>query len=101
MSIQKVRLNSDPKEIIARKRVKELYNLYSSQKYKIIPKIKTTEEKKNVNINIKKSNDINNNDKRIFETYKLYLSKDIRKFLLKNKRYKLPKINKFKNPIIK
>ena len=101
LSIQKVRLNSDPKEIIARKRVKELYNLYSSQKYKIIPKIKTTEEKKNVNINIKKSNDINNNDKRIFETYKLYLSKDIRKFLLKNKRYKLPKINKFKNPIIK
>ena len=103
LSIQKVRLNSDPKEIIERKRIKELYNLYSSQKYNIIPKIKKTEEKKNVNINIniKKSNDINNNDKRIFETYKLYLSKDIRKFLLKNKRYKLPKINKFKNPIIK
>ena len=100
-STQKIRLNSDPKEIIERKRIKELYNLYSNQKNKIIPKIKKTEEKKNVNINIKKSNDITNNDKRIFETYKLYLSKDVRKFLLKNKRYKLPKINKFKIPIIK
>ena len=101
-NLNKVRLNSDPKEIHVRNRIKELYNLYSYQKNKIlIPKIKKPEEKKNININIKKSNNISNNDKRIFETYKLYLSKDMRKYLLKSKKYKLPKINKYKSSIIK
>ncbi len=38
-----------------------------------------------------------NSDKRIYETYKLYLSKDIRKILSKNKKYQLPKINLNKN----
>ena len=101
-NLNKVRLNSDPKEIHVRNRIRELYNLYSYQKNKIlIPKIKKPEEKKNININIKKNNNISNNDKRIFETYKLYLSKDMRKYLLKSKKYKLPKINKYKSSIIK
>ena len=98
----KVRLNSDPKEIHVRNRIKELYNLYTNQKNKIIPKTKKPEEKKNINLKVKKSNNnINNNDKKIFETYKLYLSKDMRKYLLKNNKYKLPKINKYKSSIIK
>ena len=59
-------------------------------------KFKKTEEKKNFNINLKKKNN-SINDKRICDTYKLYLSKDIRKFLSKNKKYKLPKIIMNKN----
>lgn len=92
-----MRINSDPKEINTKNKIRGLYNLYSSQRNKIIPKIKNNEEKKNVVINNKKSN--KDRDKRIFDTYKIYLSKDMRKFLIKNKRYKLPKINT--NSIIK
>ena len=97
LSIKKMRINSDPKEINTKNKIRGLYNLYSSQRNKIIPKIKNNEEKKNVVINNKKSN--KDRDKRIFDTYKIYLSKDMRKFLIKNKRYKLPKINT--NSIIK
>ena len=61
LSIKKMRINSDPKEINTKNKIRGLYNLYSSQRNKIIPKIKNNEEKKNVVINNKKSNDIRKN----------------------------------------
>ena len=55
LSIKKMRINSDPKEINTKNKIRGLYNLYSSQRNKIIPKIKNNEEKKNVVINNKKT----------------------------------------------
>ena len=99
-TVKKIRLN-DQTELNSSYKNKELYNLYSDPRHNIHfnslnNKFKKTEEKKNFNINIKKKNN-SINDKRIFDTYKLYLSKDIRKFLSKNKKYKLPKIIMNKN----
>jgi NIMA (never in mitosis gene a)-related kinase len=95
--LKKIRLNSDPKQLNERSQSKKLYNLFSAPRYNInILKSKNIEEKKNIiSNNKKKSNALN--DKKIYDTYKLYLSKEVRQFLSKNKRYKLPKININKN----
>ena len=106
--VKKIRLNNEQTELNNSYKNKGLYNLYSDPRYNIHinsinNKFKKTEEKKNFNLNIKKKNN-SINDKRIFDTYKLYLSKDVRKFLSKNKKYKLPKIimnKKTKNIIVK
>ena len=96
--LRNIRLNSNQKELKERSQSKQLYNIYSSPRYNINinQKNKKIEEKKNIVINNKKRNDYIN-DKRIYDTYKLYLSKDVRKFLAKNKKYKLPKIIMNKN----
>ena len=64
-----------------------------------------SEGRKNNNIilsNIKRKNTNIKSDKRILETYKLYVSSDVKKYLRTNKRNYLPKINipktiKYKN----
>ena len=96
--LRNIRLNSNQKELKERSQSKQLYNIYSSPRYNINinKKNKKIEEKKNIVINNKKRKDYIN-DKRIYDTYKLYLSKDVRKFLAKNKKYKLPKIIMNKN----
>ena len=99
ITLKKIRINSEQRylnEKNEKNKYKDLYNLYtvSRSKNNNIYKIKKNEEKKNVGINNRKSN---NNDKKIFDTYKLYLSKEMRKFLSKNKKYRLPNINVNKN----
>ena len=96
--LKRIRLNSDQKELDERSHSKRLYNLFSAPRHNInIPiKNKKTEEKKNFNTNKHKNRNNLINEKRIYDTYKLYLSKDVRKFLSKNKKYKLPTINKNK-----
>ena len=94
-SIKKNRINSEQKEIVERSQnqTKRLHNLLSVPRYNI-NKNKNNEEKKNIinNKSMKRKKDIIS-DKRIYDTYKLYLSKDMRKILSKNKKYTLPKIN--------
>ena len=91
-TIRKNRTNSEQKEITEKTQTKKLHNLLSVPRYNV-PKNKIFEEKKNIinNNSIKRKRNLNS-DKRIYETYKLYLSKDMRKILSKNKKYQLPKI---------
>ena len=97
--LKQIRLKSEQKELKERSQSKKLFNLYSSHRnnINILPNNRKIEMKKNIVINNTKRNNNYISDKRIYDTYKLYLSKDVRKFLAKNKRYKLPKINMFKN----
>ncbi len=95
--LKKVRLNSDQKELNERSHSKKLFNIFSAPRRNLnIPIRKNFEEKKNIHTNNKKKNNMLK-DKKIYDTYKLYLSKEVRQFLSKNKRYNLPKININKN----
>jgi NIMA (never in mitosis gene a)-related kinase len=95
--LKKVRLNSDQKELNERSHSKKLFNIFSAPRRNLnIPSRKNFEEKKNIHTNNKKKNNMLK-DKKIYDTYKLYLSKEVRQFLSKNKRYNLPKININKN----
>ena len=96
-NLKTIRINSEQKEIAGKNNNKKLHNLLSVPRYNI-QKNKILEEKKNIinNNSMKRKRNLNS-DKRIYETYKLYLSKDIRKILSKKKKYQLPKINLNKN----
>ena len=80
------------------------YNIFTSPGKVRENNIKS-EGRKNNNIilsNIKRKNTNIKSDKRILETYKLYVSSDVKKYLRTNKRNYLPKINipktiKYKN----
>ena len=102
VKLKKIRLGSEQKELNEISQNKKLFNLYISPKYGISNSSpnKQFEEKKNfLSINKRKNNILK--DKKIYDTYKLYLTKDVRKYLARNKKYKLPKINRNKIPLYK
>ena len=93
IKLKKVRLTGEQKELNEISQTKKLFNLLSLPKYSINNSSpnKQFEEKKNFLSISKKRNNILR-DKKIYDTYKLYLTKDVRKYLSRNKKYQLPKI---------
>ena len=93
IKLKKVRLTSEQKELNEISQTKKLFNMLSLPKYSINNSSpnKQFEEKKNFLSISKKRNNILR-DKKIYDTYKLYLTKDVRKYLSRNKKYQLPKI---------
>ena len=100
IKLKKVRLTGEQKELNEISQTKKLFNMLSLPKYSINNSSpnKQFEEKKNFLSISKKRNNILR-DKKIYDTYKLYLTKDVRKYLSRNKKYQLPKIKINRNKI--